>query len=373
MTDNCYDVIIIGTGAGGGTLAYHLAPSGKRILILERGDYVPREKANTPAGCSGAHDAAGGPAMTVELGLLSDLVPEQRRAVLSRMHRRSYRSGEVVFHEGDTADTVHFVVEGRVVARRASETVTARVCRHGARAGVRRAGDDLPGGRRTATIEAVEPTMTLALGFADFERLCASHPRSTGCSSGCWRHRVTRLTGVTHGGPAHAGRAASGAEPDRAVRRLLPLGAREFDRDRVDQPDRDRRARRGDPTDRRPGAAAARGRRRRRARAWPDHRARPLALRPRAPAGRAGPRHTAPGLTTRSCHRSKVNPCTPREETPPDRKSDPSGRVIFLSSAVDEALEDAREAVGLLEVREVAGALEEHDAAPGKTSCARSA
>jgi len=46
MTDNHYDVIIIGTGAGGGTLAYRLAPSGKRILILERGDYVPREKAN---------------------------------------------------------------------------------------------------------------------------------------------------------------------------------------------------------------------------------------------------------------------------------------------------------------------------------------
>ena len=46
MTGNHYDVIIIGTGAGGGTLAYHLAPSGKRILILERGDYVPREKAN---------------------------------------------------------------------------------------------------------------------------------------------------------------------------------------------------------------------------------------------------------------------------------------------------------------------------------------
>ncbi len=39
-----YDVIIIGTGAGGGTLAYRLAPSGKRILILERGDYVPRER-----------------------------------------------------------------------------------------------------------------------------------------------------------------------------------------------------------------------------------------------------------------------------------------------------------------------------------------
>jgi choline dehydrogenase-like flavoprotein len=41
-----YDVIIIGTGAGGGTLAYHLAPSGKRVLLIERGDYVRREKDN---------------------------------------------------------------------------------------------------------------------------------------------------------------------------------------------------------------------------------------------------------------------------------------------------------------------------------------
>ena len=45
-SNSSFDVIIIGTGAGGGTLAYHLAPSGKRILLLERGDYVPREKAN---------------------------------------------------------------------------------------------------------------------------------------------------------------------------------------------------------------------------------------------------------------------------------------------------------------------------------------
>jgi choline dehydrogenase-like flavoprotein len=46
MSDDFYDVIIIGTGAGGGTLARRLAPSGKRILILERGEYLPREKAN---------------------------------------------------------------------------------------------------------------------------------------------------------------------------------------------------------------------------------------------------------------------------------------------------------------------------------------
>ena len=41
-----FDVIIIGTGAGGGTLAYRLAPSGARILLLERGEYVRREKEN---------------------------------------------------------------------------------------------------------------------------------------------------------------------------------------------------------------------------------------------------------------------------------------------------------------------------------------
>jgi choline dehydrogenase-like flavoprotein len=45
-TRDHYDVIIIGSGAGGGTLAHRLAPSGKRILILERGDYIPREKSN---------------------------------------------------------------------------------------------------------------------------------------------------------------------------------------------------------------------------------------------------------------------------------------------------------------------------------------
>jgi choline dehydrogenase-like flavoprotein len=46
MASEHYDVIIIGTGAGGATLAYRLAPSGKRILLLERGDFLPREREN---------------------------------------------------------------------------------------------------------------------------------------------------------------------------------------------------------------------------------------------------------------------------------------------------------------------------------------
>ena len=39
-----YDLIIVGTGAGGGTLAYALRDSGMRILLIERGDYLPQEE-----------------------------------------------------------------------------------------------------------------------------------------------------------------------------------------------------------------------------------------------------------------------------------------------------------------------------------------
>ena len=41
-----FDIIIIGSGAGGGTIAYKLADTGKQILILERGDYIPVEREN---------------------------------------------------------------------------------------------------------------------------------------------------------------------------------------------------------------------------------------------------------------------------------------------------------------------------------------
>jgi choline dehydrogenase-like flavoprotein len=43
---NHYDIIIIGTGSGGSTMAYKLAPTGKKILILERGGFIPKEKEN---------------------------------------------------------------------------------------------------------------------------------------------------------------------------------------------------------------------------------------------------------------------------------------------------------------------------------------
>lgn len=41
-----YDLIVIGSGPGGASLAHRLAATGKRILILERGQYLRREEAN---------------------------------------------------------------------------------------------------------------------------------------------------------------------------------------------------------------------------------------------------------------------------------------------------------------------------------------
>jgi len=46
MQPTCYDLIIIGTGSGGGTIAQKLAPSGEKILLLERGGFIPKEKEN---------------------------------------------------------------------------------------------------------------------------------------------------------------------------------------------------------------------------------------------------------------------------------------------------------------------------------------
>jgi choline dehydrogenase-like flavoprotein len=44
-----YDILIIGSGAGGGTIAHALAGSGARLLVVERGGFVPQEPENWSA------------------------------------------------------------------------------------------------------------------------------------------------------------------------------------------------------------------------------------------------------------------------------------------------------------------------------------
>jgi choline dehydrogenase-like flavoprotein len=49
MSDDHFDLIVVGSGPGGASLAHKLAPTGKRILMIERGDYLPRSRANWDA------------------------------------------------------------------------------------------------------------------------------------------------------------------------------------------------------------------------------------------------------------------------------------------------------------------------------------
>ena len=155
--------------------------------------------------------------MTIDVGLLSDLSPQEGRAVLARMHRHTYRAGDIVCYEGESADTVHFVVEGRVVARRASEAgdvhayaVLGPGQAFGELAMIRRDG------RRTATIEAIEATVTMSLGYADFERLCAVHPEVNRLLLRLLAARVARLTDALM-------EALHAPAEQRLLRRLLAL------------------------------------------------------------------------------------------------------------------------------------------------------
>lgn len=113
----------------------------------------------------------------VEWQLLRGLTDGEQRAVLSRARRHTFERGEVLFHEGDPADSIHFVAEGRVMARRATATgdsVAFRVVGRGRVLGdVAFSASDT---RRSSTIVALERTATLSLGFAEFRQLCAEHP-----------------------------------------------------------------------------------------------------------------------------------------------------------------------------------------------------
>ncbi|MDN3564401.1 NAD(P)-binding protein, partial [Paeniroseomonas aquatica] len=46
MIQEHYDVVIVGSGPGGATMAWKLAQTGKRILLIERGGYLKREREN---------------------------------------------------------------------------------------------------------------------------------------------------------------------------------------------------------------------------------------------------------------------------------------------------------------------------------------
>src|SRR4051812_36083687 len=131
----------------------------------------------------------------IRLGLLADLDAEDQRRLVARMRRRSFDAGEILFHEGDPADAVHFVLEGRIVAKRSSvdgDRLAYTVAGPGEAFG--ELGMLSPERRRTATVQALAPTATLSLSFAEFEVLRATHPSVERLLVILLAARVQRLT-----------------------------------------------------------------------------------------------------------------------------------------------------------------------------------
>ena len=156
----------------------------------------------------------------MEWGLLEGLPDADRRVVLGAARRRRFARGEVVFHEGDPAETVHLVVEGRFAARRstdAGDTVTFAVLGPGEAFG--EMAMILRAARRTSTVVALEAAVTLSLGFAEMERIRRAHPTVERLLVELLAERVRRLSD-------HLVEALHVPADQRVVRRLSELGDR---------------------------------------------------------------------------------------------------------------------------------------------------
>jgi CRP-like cAMP-binding protein len=110
--------------------------------------------------------------------LLEGVTEEELRRTLEMARRRTFDRDEVVFHQGDPADSVHLIEQGRVAVRVAT--------RHGQRATLSVLGPGEAFGelallgsvaKRSATIVAIEPVVTQSIYEADFQRLRRQHPQ----------------------------------------------------------------------------------------------------------------------------------------------------------------------------------------------------
>jgi CRP-like cAMP-binding protein len=101
---------------------------------------------------------------------------EHLQRVLGIARRRSFKSGEVVFHQDDPADSLHLVVRGRfAISRRSSlgEEALLSICSSGDAFGELAL---VSGQNRSATVSALEAGETLSVHRIDFDELRANHP-----------------------------------------------------------------------------------------------------------------------------------------------------------------------------------------------------
>lgn len=109
--------------------------------------------------------------------LLSDLPAEDVRELLQVARRRTFGRGEVVFHEGDPADSMHLIEKGRFAVRtRTPLGDTSLLAIHGAGGAFGELALLTAEAKRSATISALEQGETRSIYRDDFVRLQKRHP-----------------------------------------------------------------------------------------------------------------------------------------------------------------------------------------------------
>jgi CRP/FNR family transcriptional regulator, cyclic AMP receptor protein len=109
--------------------------------------------------------------------VLASVPAADQRRLIAGLRRRAYRRDEVIFHQGDPADTLHLIAAGHVTVRvtlPGGEFVIVNILGPGEAFGEHA----LVGGSRprTATVVALEQCETLSLSRDEFERLRTSYP-----------------------------------------------------------------------------------------------------------------------------------------------------------------------------------------------------
>ena len=109
--------------------------------------------------------------------VLASLPAEDRSSLIATLRRRTYRRDEVIFHQGDPADTLHLIAAGHVSVRvtlPGGEFVTVALSGPGEAFGeLALVGGPRP---RGATVIALDPCETLSLSRDQFEHLLESYP-----------------------------------------------------------------------------------------------------------------------------------------------------------------------------------------------------
>ena len=112
--------------------------------------------------------------------VLEGVPPDEVRELLRLARRRTFRRGEVVFHQDDLADSLHLVAKGRFGIRTNTplgDSATVAVASPGDVFGeIALVGDNH---HRTATVEALEDAETLCVHELDFARIRRQHPEVT--------------------------------------------------------------------------------------------------------------------------------------------------------------------------------------------------